>query len=72
MSMACEACANGGPVYIFAPPHLTEPKHALLHQDLYEQGYARPLLAGDRTAWRHPPLNASRMVAEEIMKRGLL
>ena len=72
MSMACEACANGGPVYIFAPPHLTEPKHALLHRDLYEQGYARPLLGGDRAPWRHPPLNASAMVAEEILKRGLL
>ena len=72
MSMACEACANGGPVYIFAPPHLTEPKHALLHQDLYRQGYARPLLGGERTPWRHPPLNASGMVAEEILRRGLI
>lgn len=72
MSMACEACANGGPVHIFAPPHLVEPKHAMLHRALYEQGYARPLLGGERTPWRHPPLNASGMVADEIVKRGLL
>ncbi|HMA49556.1 MAG TPA: mitochondrial fission ELM1 family protein [Magnetospirillaceae bacterium] len=71
MSMCCEACANGGPVFIFAPDHLTEPKHASLHQALYEKGYARPL-GGDATAWRHAPLNASQVVAEEIRKRGLV
>jgi mitochondrial fission protein ELM1 len=71
MSMCCEACANGGPVFIFAPEHLTEAKHALLHQDLITQGYARPL-GGDPAGWRHPPLNASGLVAEEIRRRGLL
>ena len=71
MSMCCEACANGGPVFIFAPAHLTEAKHALLHRDLFEQGYARPL-GGDHTAWRHPSLNASGGVAEEIRRRDLL
>ena len=71
MSMCCEACANGGPVFISAPLHLTEPKHALLHQSLYEAGYARPL-DGDRSPWRHESLNASKMVAEEILRRGLI
>lgn len=71
MSMCCEACANGGPVFIFAPAHLTEPKHALLHRALYEGGYARPL-GGDPAAWRHEPLNASREVAEEVLRRGLI
>jgi len=71
MSMCCEARANGGPVFIFAPAHLTEPKHALLHKDLIEQGYARTL-GGDRALWRHPPLNASGAVADEIRRRGLL
>jgi mitochondrial fission protein ELM1 len=71
MSMCCEACANGGPVFIFAPDHLTEPKHALLHRALYEKGYARPV-GGDPTPWRHEPLNASRAVAEEIRRRGLI
>ena len=71
MSMCCEACANGGPVFIFAPGHLTEPKHASLHKALYDQGYARPL-EGDRSPWRHEPLNASGLVAEQILRRGLL
>ena len=71
MSMCCEACANGGPVFIFAPGHLAEPKHALLHQALYERGYARPL-ADDPAPWRHPPLNASAAVAAEIVRRGLV
>jgi mitochondrial fission protein ELM1 len=71
MSMCCEACANGGPVFISAPVPLTEPKHALLHQALYEKGYARPL-GSDRTAWRHDPLNASKAVAAEIRNRGLV
>ena len=71
MSMCCEACANGGPVLIFAPAHLTEPKHASLHRALYGQGYARPL-EGDRGSWRHEPLNASGLVAEQILRRGLL
>ncbi len=69
MSMCCEACANGGPVFIFAPERLAEPKHAALHQALYERGYARPL-GGDSTPWRHPPLNASGEVAAEILRRG--
>jgi mitochondrial fission protein ELM1 len=71
MSMCCEACANGGPVFIFAPAHLIEPKHALLHEDLIKQGYARPL-GGDSAPWRHPPLNASGTVAAEIRRRALL
>lgn len=71
MSMCCEACANGGPVFIFAPDHLTEPKHGLLHKALYQGGYARPLGA-DLAAWRHEPLNASKEVAEEVRRRGLI
>jgi len=71
MSMCCEACANGGPVFIFAPQALTEPKHAALHRALYERDYARPL-GGDPQPWRHPPLNASAEVAAEIVRRGLI
>lgn len=71
MSMCCEACANGGPVFIFSPEHLTEAKHASLHKALYDRGYAKPLGSGS-TPWRHEPLNASRAVAEEIRRRGLI
>jgi uncharacterized protein len=71
MNMCSEACANGGPVYIFSPPGLVNAKHARLHQLLYERGLARPL-GGDTTPWTHPPLNAALDVADEIRARRLL
>lgn len=71
MSMCSEACANGGPVFIFAPAGMVSDKHARLHQALYERGFARPL-GGDPTVWRHPPLNAAEDVAREIVQRGLI
>jgi mitochondrial fission protein ELM1 len=71
MSMCSEACANGGPVFIFAAPSLKDAKFRALHAQLYEGGYARPL-GGEPGPWRHSPLNAARGVADEIVKRGLL
>ena len=67
-SMCSEACATRAPVYIFAPPALTVPKHARLHEQLYAEGYARPL-RGALEAWSHPPLNAASEVAAEIRRR---
>ncbi|HLN24576.1 MAG TPA: mitochondrial fission ELM1 family protein [Patescibacteria group bacterium] len=71
MNMCSEACANGGPVYIFSPPGMVNAKHARLHELLFEQGYARPL-GGDTTPWRHPPLNAAEDVARVVRERGLI
>ena len=71
MNMCSEACANGGPVYIFAPPGLVGGKHARLHATLFAKGFARPL-GGDNTPWTHPPLNAAEDVAREIRARGLI
>lgn len=71
MNMCSEACANGGPVYIFSPPGLVNAKHARLHATLFAKGYARPF-GGDTTPWTHPPLNAASDVAREIRARGLL
>jgi mitochondrial fission protein ELM1 len=70
MSMCSEACANGGPVLIFAPPSLRDPKFRALHAQLYERGYAKPL-GSDSSLWRHEPLNSARMVADEILRRRL-
>jgi mitochondrial fission protein ELM1 len=71
MNMCSEACANGGPVYLFCPPNMVNDKHARLHDLLFEQGYARPL--GDSlTPWRHPHLNAAEEVAGEVRRRGLM
>jgi mitochondrial fission protein ELM1 len=70
MSMCSEACASGGPVFIFAPASLTDRKFRALHAELYRLGYARPLGAGPGD-WRHPPLYQSQMVADEIRARCL-
>lgn len=40
VSMCSEACAAGAPVYIYAPSGTVGKKHALLHRELYEKGYA--------------------------------
>ncbi|MHC8509713.1 MAG: mitochondrial fission ELM1 family protein [Rhodospirillales bacterium] len=45
VSMCSEATAAGKPVFIFAPPSLIAPKHARLHQMLFESGHARPFEA---------------------------
>ncbi|HXP97281.1 MAG TPA: mitochondrial fission ELM1 family protein [Telmatospirillum sp.] len=71
MNMCSEACANGGPVYIFAPPGFVSDKHARLHRALITNGYARPFGA-EGVPWAHPPLNAAADVAREIKARGLL
>ena len=68
VSMCSEACATGRPVYIYAPKKLTTHKHAKLHTELYEKGYARPL-EGVLEDWTHPPLNAAQEIAAEIRKR---
>ncbi len=67
-SMCSEACATGRPVYIFAPPDNTAPKHKHLHQRLYEIGYAKPL-DGTFDTWNYPPLNAADMIAQAIRQR---
>ncbi|HVI50890.1 MAG TPA: mitochondrial fission ELM1 family protein [Candidatus Sulfotelmatobacter sp.] len=71
MNMCSEACANGGPVYIFCPPGMVNEKHARLHELLIKLGYAR-LLGDVSTPWSHPSLNAAIDVANEVEKRGLL
>ncbi len=67
-SMCSEACATGRPVYIFAPPANTAPKHKHLHQRLYALGYARPL-DGTFDTWNYPPLNAADSIACAIRER---
>lgn len=65
VSMCSEACATPAPVYIYAPEGMVAPKHARLHRQLFEAGFARPL--SDRLdRWTHPPLNAAGEVAHKI------
>ena len=68
VSMCCEACAVPGPVYIYAPEGATQSKHARLHAELFDKGYARPMTERLET-WSHPPLNAAHDVAREIAAR---
>jgi mitochondrial fission protein ELM1 len=68
VSMCSEACATAAPVYIYAPAALITEKHARLHQELYDKGYARPLRPPFE-AWSHAPLNAAPAIAAEIRKR---
>ena len=65
VSMACEACATQAPVFIYAPPGLVVPKHARLHRELYERGFARPF-DGQWAEWDHPPLNAATDIADAL------
>ncbi len=72
MSMCSEACASPVPVYIYSPSDTASDKHAKFHQELYENGYARPLeqaLINEKRKledWSHASLNASKTVADEI------
>ena len=69
VTMCAEACATEAPVYVYAPPGTVSAKHARLHQQLYDLGYAKPLgeTPGDAMAqWAHPPLNPAADVADAI------
>ena len=68
VSMCSEACATTGPVYIYAPKALSTAKHARLHSELFEKGYARPL-AGRLETWTHAPLNPAGDVARAVRQR---
>lgn len=70
VSMCCEACAAPAPVHVYAPPGWAAPKHARLHAELYQAGYARPLEEGTvLEPWTHPPLNAAAAIAAAIQAR---
>ncbi len=66
--MCSEACYVTRPVYIYAPGELCVPKHARMHQDLYDGGYARPL-SGTLEKWSHRSLDTAGLIAAEIRKR---
>ncbi|MBL8642413.1 MAG: mitochondrial fission ELM1 family protein [Rhodospirillaceae bacterium] len=74
VSMCSEACANTGPVYIYAPRGMVSAKHARLHRDLFALGAARPFSlwhhGGTFEDWTHAPVNAAAEVAQRIA--GLL
>ncbi len=80
ISMCCEACAGGVPVYIEAPEGMVPTKHRRLHDTLYTHGYAAPFDQGHAEVLPRiltlgsqgdkNPLNAAYQVAEAIVARG--
>ncbi len=72
VSMCSEACATGRPVYIFAPPELITPKHARLHQSLYDGGYAKPFTGTIDLEWAPQKLSVAEDIASEIRARGFV
>jgi len=69
LSMCSEACAMGKPVYISAPDDITPAKHKLLHKNLYEKGYAIPLMQKEMSVYmpgKLPPLNPALDIAKKI------
>ncbi|MCW9034792.1 MAG: mitochondrial fission ELM1 family protein [Rhodospirillales bacterium] len=68
VSMVCEACATSASVYIYAPEGYAAPKHAALHEELYQVGYAQPF-SEVMQRWERPQLNAAEVIADEIKKR---
>jgi mitochondrial fission protein ELM1 len=68
MSMCSEAVATGKPVYISAPADITSTKHARLHKELYNKGWAKPL-GEDGGFWSYTPENPTDLLAKEIKNR---
>ena len=67
VSMCSEACSTGKPVYIFAPETLCSKKHRLLHQRLYDGGYAAPLSEAEIPArTERPRLHVAADIAERM------
>lgn len=72
VSMCSEACATGKPVYIYAPSDLITPKHARLHQSLYDGGYAKPFDGTVDLEWTPQKLSVAEDIASEIRARGMI
>ncbi len=64
ITMSCEACFTGKPVWIFSPDGLAGLKHSRFLKGLYEQGYAAPL--GGEVAQNQARLNEAARIAEKI------
>jgi mitochondrial fission protein ELM1 len=70
VSMCCEACASPAPVFIWAPDGWVAPKHARLHQGLYDLGVARPLSGTPSLeSGERPGLDMAGKVAAAIRER---
>ena len=72
VSMCSEACAASAPVYIYAPQGTVGKKHALLHRELYREGYAVELTENPVpvSQGEHKSLNAAKEIAARISEKA--
>ncbi len=69
VSMACESCGSGKPVWVFTGKNWLTPKHERFVQSLIEGGYAAHIDAPDLLDFKPKQgLNPSQEVAEKISK----
>lgn len=68
ISMCSEACSSGKPVYIYSPEDITPQKHRDFHNNLYKEGYAKPL-SGVWSDWNYTPLEDANNIAKLIRKK---
>lgn len=68
VSMTCESCGAGKPVYIFCGNNWLTPKHYRFVQSLYDGGYAVPLEAGCEKFEEGKILFPATVIAAEIDK----
>lgn len=66
-NMATDAAATGAPVLVLPLDGRSE-KFGLFHQDLRDQGIARPF-EGALPAWSYPPLRETDRAAAELLRR---
>ena len=68
VSMCCEACGTGKPVFIFEGKNWLTPKHLRFTKSLFDAGYAVPLNENCETFKSGKILYPSAEIAQELMK----
>ena len=68
VSMCCEACGTGKPVFIFEGKNWLTPKHLRFTKSLFDAGYAVPLSENCETFKSGKILYPSAEIAQELMK----
>lgn len=68
VSMCCEACGSGKPVYIYQGKNWLTPKHRRFVKSLCESGYANLLEKGEYDFHPQKTLNPATTIAEAIEK----
>jgi mitochondrial fission protein ELM1 len=70
VSMCCEVCSLGKPVYIYSKSNFCSKKHLNLHEDLFDKSYAKRLNDDTATLCQDvtPQLNELDKVVQHIIK----